>query len=183
MSRRRRSTYLTLMLLGGGALVVDRCLLSDGVTSPDYAEAASASGPIIQKVPPNERETVPALHFPRGFDSYEVSDGIRDIFSPLQEHIGGQGVKDGTDKSGQQVNDSHRLSSASAMAFSKSHRLEGVVLSDRLKIAIVDGAWVKVGQIVDGCKLHSVSGNGARFVCRDDAVELKVADNSTLIKH
>ncbi len=183
MSRRRRSTYLALMLLGGAALLIDRFVLSDGVTGPDSAVATSASDPIIPLASSIEHQTVPALHFPRGFDSYEVSDGIRDIFSPPQEQDIGNGANVGTDKSGQHDAGSLESSGASAKAFSKAHRLVGVILSDRLKIAIVDGTWVKVGQVIDGCRLHSVSGNEARFVCGDESVDLKVADNTTLIRH
>ena len=183
MSRRRRSAYLALMLLGGAALMIDRTVLSDGVTGPDSAVATSASDPIIPMASPIKHQTVPVLHFPRGFDSYEVSEGIRDIFSPLQKQDIGNGAKVGTDKNGLYADGSLAISSASTMAFSKAHRLGGVILSDRLKIAIVDGAWVKVGQVVDGCRLDSVSGNEARFVCRDESVVLKVADNATLIRH
>ena len=171
------------MLLGGAALLIDRYVLSDGVTGPDSAVATSINDPIIPSASPIEHQTVPELHFPRGFDSYEVSDGIRDIFSPLQEQDIGNGAKVGTDKSGRHADGSFVISSASAMAFSKAHRLVGVILSDRLKIAIVDGTWVKVGQVIDGCRLHSVSGNEARFVCRDESVDLRVADNATLIRH
>jgi hypothetical protein len=183
VTRRRKSNYFALMLLGGVALLIDRCVLSDGAHGPESAVAVSARDSIILSPAPIENQTVPTLCFPRGFDSYEVSDGIRDIFSPLQEPDIGDGVRPGTDKSGQHTDDLLAISSASAMAFSKSHRLLGVILSDSLKIAIVDGTWVQVGQVIDGCRLDSLSGNEAHFVCRDESVDLKVADNATLIPH
>lgn len=58
-------------------------------------------------------------------------------------------------------------------AFQAGHELGGVLDHERLKIAIIDGRWLRIGDKVDGCTLTRISGDTVCFECYDGEAVLK----------
>lgn len=188
MSSRKR-TYLVLMSLGAAALFVDRCVLTEGTPAPASAVEAlpfvvDAESPVSHRPgAPGRRTTfplvkgglkgiapeelsVPELPFPRNLNPFDSSAPIRDIFARprfLAMETTDQGASDSpetTAKPGEKKRIGHA-------AFAVQHRLKAVMVKEGLKIAIVDGRWMQVGDDVDGCTLSCISGESAVFRCRD----------------
>ena len=158
------------MVLGGAALVVDRCILTPSVTMPASVAASDvkspARPPAAAAVPPDAPLSIPELPFPRGIPTWDPRAPIRDLFAP---HSGGSA----TDKA--RSTSSEDAAKGTCVAFTKDHRLDAVLLQERLKIAIVDGVWVRIGESVDGCVLSEIVGNKVRFLCRDGDVVLTLS--------
>ncbi len=176
MSGRKKRIYLGLMALGATALLVDRFVLSDGVTQPDSALAGDrlVSAPIA---PPAGNSTValpiPKIPFPRGLAPFDPDRAARDVFLPPafvgERRDSGDGNMAAGDGS------SARPGTTGTAMFITRHKLDGVLIDQGLKIAIVDGLWIRLGELLDGCKLTDISGQEARFECRDAQAVLAIA--------
>ena len=59
-------------------------------------------------------------------------------------------------------------------AFAARHTVEGVMIDQRLKIAVIDGELRQLGQTIDGCTLVNITDYEVRFECRDGIAALKV---------
>ncbi|MDO8631967.1 MAG: hypothetical protein Q7R41_15890 [Phycisphaerales bacterium] len=113
-----------------------------------------------------EELSIPELPFPRNLDPFDPSAPIRDIFARSQSAA--------TETTDQAASDSPETSAKpdekrriGRMAFAAQHRLEAVMIQQSLKIAILDGRWMQVGDVVDGCTLSDISGESVVFRCRD----------------
>ncbi|MGB2984558.1 MAG: hypothetical protein WBE26_01635 [Phycisphaerae bacterium] len=177
MSRQRKGAYLTLLAVGAAALAVDRWILTEGITEPDAAFALGAGGsaPVIASPPPEPTSTlsIPELPFPRGLEPLDQQGLARDLFAPPTLATDRDSS---TDKDQRETNGRGGARRANSATFVTQHRLNGVLVHQRLKIAIVDGAWVRIGELVDGCTLAAVSGNEARFQCHDAEAVLNVGE-------
>lgn len=176
MSGRKKRIYLGLMALGAAALLVDRFVLSDGVTRPDSVLAGDrlASSPPI--VPLAEDAAValpiPKIPFPRGLAPFDPDRAVRDVFLPPafvgERRDSGDGNMAAGDGS------RARPGTTGTAMFITRHKLDGVLIDQGLKIAIVDGLWIRLGELLDGCKLTDISGQEARFECRDAQAVLAI---------
>ena len=63
--------------------------------------------------------------------------------------------------------------------FIRRHELGGILFHEDLKIAVLDGRWMRIGELIDGCTLKKISGNTARFECYDGKAELAFGREST----
>jgi len=157
-------------MLGALALLVDRCVLSESVTAPP--DAAAVERPTVRPVrpdPPNPAAvSIPELPFPRNLPRFDARADIRDLFSASSADLAGSTADKGRRRS---PRDADPTWSDSA-TFVSRHHLQGAMLQDRLKIAIVDGVWVRIGESIDGCELTDVAGNKVRFACYDGPAEL-----------
>jgi hypothetical protein len=168
MSVSKRKAYLMAIALGGVALVVDKCVLTESVTAPESAEAMPNPRTINAKPPPTAAvpgsADIPELPFPRNLPVFDGQRTMRDLF--LRSSVA---VEDG---SADAEADNHgsrgpRNANLRRDQFQQNHRLNGVLIQDRLRIAIVDGQWVHLGDSVSGCELIEVTGNEAHFRCVD----------------
>jgi hypothetical protein len=186
MSRKRKRTYFAVMIVGGLALVVDRCVPSDGTLDPVAAVArVPGDSPTPASARPGETppaSSIPELPFPRDIELYDPDSPIPDLFTPPESVL----PRDATDgAAGKATQDGERNTSvvgAARATFRLKHRLTGVLIDERLRIAIVDGMWVRVGQSLDGCVLSAVSGNQARFACHDGESVLEITDGSAGVR-
>jgi len=169
MPRPKNKIYIALMLLGGVALVVDRCVLTRSVTTPAPAAASAPTSTPGTLGPekgasgtPGSTETLATLElpFPRAIPPWNPQSPIRDIFAPLSD-------EDATDKRRAQSPRGAAGGQGTCADLVSQHHLEAVLVQESLKIAIVDGAWVRMGESVDGCVLTEIVGNKVRFRCRD----------------
>ena len=169
MPRPKTKIYIAVMLLGGVALVVDRCVLTPSVTTPAPAAASvltttpGAPGPMTA-VPGvrGSTETLATLElpFPRAVPAWNPHSSIRDIFAPFSD-------EDETDKRRTRSSRDAEGGHGTCADFVTQHHLQAVLVQESLKIAILDGAWVRIGESVDGCVLTEIVGNKVRFSCRD----------------
>ncbi len=168
MSQRRKRVYLGVMVLGAVALFVDRFVLRGAVSGP--AAALAAGSQLVPGADSPDAVVIPELPFPKGLRNSHVDGPIKDLFLPPMFRSGadGQSAADhrsrhpGTGEEGR----------ASTESFLARNRLEAVLTNDRLKIAIVNGRWVRVGQIVDGCTVTDISGDRINVECSDESAAL-----------
>jgi hypothetical protein len=180
MSKRKQTIYLLIMALGGVAVLLDRCVLSRGVTTPSAASAGveivtppdpSTAPTRIHPAAPAEVEpdlqlAVPEVPFPRGLPLWDGREPLRDVFSRTTN-----GLPDNdSSRSGQDG----RAAPSACADFAGAHRLEAVLVQERLRIAVVNGRWLRVGETVDGCTLIEIVGENGRFRCRDGEIVLSL---------
>jgi hypothetical protein len=172
MAPRKRQVYLVVMVLGAVALFVDRCLLPASVSEPQPVSALpprTPRRPAQAAATPMAKEglaelSVPELPFPRNLPVWDAAVPLRDIFSP-------DGAEpDKPRRSGRDDNQEQ----GNCAAFVKQHHLDAVFVQSSLRIAVIDGRWVRVGEDVAGCTLLDADGNKVRFRCRDGEVALTV---------
>ncbi len=162
MTSSKKHLYAGLLLLGGLALFVDRFLLAEGVT-PMAPSSVSAAPPLA--VPPLAAPLgpLPELPFPRNLPELPTPS-LRDPFVPPSHLAPPPTASEAPPESAQ----SDRKSLAAR------HALRGVIITDGLKIAIINGQWLRVGETIEGCTLLDVIENEARFWCHDGGTILKV---------
>jgi hypothetical protein len=171
MLKSKKHAYVAVMVLGGAALVVDRCILTPSATMPasvaasDRSPRAGIRPPTVPGAPgPADAPlSIPELPFPRGLPPWDPRAPIRDLFAPHAE-------ENAADKA--RSTKAADAGKGTCAAFVKEHHLDAVLLQERLKIAIIDGVWVRIEESVDGCILSEIVGNKVRFLCRDGDVVL-----------
>jgi hypothetical protein len=175
MSRTKQRMYLSLMGVCAVALLVDRLVLRRSATAPASADAAvgATRGEGGAGTAESRREPIPELPFPRGLSSIESAEGFRDIFSPSDNSASGEAARRRQGAGGSES------APAARDSFVAAHRLDAVMEAEGLKIAIVNGVWVRVGQSVSGCALREIRGTEARFACSDGDAVLIVAGPGT----
>lgn len=184
MSRRKKGAYLAVTMAAGLAMAVDRCILSNGSTEPQLAVARQASASTKATAQPSVLDaptlSIPEMPFPRGIKaSFDPRSPIRDLFAPPEAIRNDDANGAGADKDNPDATRSERANRA---IFMSQHRLDGVVIQQRLRIAIVDGVWMQVGQSLDGCTLTAISGSEVRFSCADGRAVLKVNAADALLQ-
>ncbi len=191
MSRRRKGVFFAVMLCGAAALVVDRCALSqERAVARGEPRASARAGrrsrptPAAQESPSptlqaEDGSSIPELPFPRGLPAFGPSAAVRDLFAPPLPTSARDSRGLATDKRSAWSTGQQNAGRVSSATFMTRHHLNGVLLHQRLRIAIVDGMWLRIGQSVDGCTLLGIGGNRARFECFDGQAELKVTNTKT----
>ena len=167
----KKRVYLGLMLLCAVALIVDRVVLSDSVTGPAVVAAAGrASALPASPAPPL---SIPELPFPQGIEPLDPTSEIRDLFAPPPSEPQDQtdAASDNEDSSTPGQNPTGQVPRD---LFVTKHVLHAVMVNERLKIAIVDGRWRRIGETIDGCTLTDISGGEVRFECYDGSASLRL---------
>ncbi len=162
MQPSKNKIYIAFMLLGGVALVVDRCVLTPSMTMPATvaASATTAPPPTAASAPSAETLATLELPFPRAIPAWDPQSPIRDLFAPFSDD-------DAADKRRARSPRSAEAGHGTCAGLASQRHLEAVLVQDSLKIAILDGAWVRIGESVNGCVLTEIVGNKVRFHCRD----------------
>jgi hypothetical protein len=172
MAVRKKQVYFGIMIVSGLALAVDRFVLSESVTAPDEVKASPQETPAslagsTGAAAEEEVPAIPELPFPRDVERFEFGSDIPDLFAPPRHFVRDATIPSVTgadDPGSENIPPPRGLNSG---AFTIQHELDGVLDHQRLKIAIIDGRWMRIGDEVDGCTLARISGDGARFECRD----------------
>lgn len=182
MDQGRRKLYLVLLGLAALGLVVDRFVLTQSATRPASAAAAGAGLPSSAAGSANKNvsgsTSIPEIPFPKGLQTANSGSPILDLFARPEVRLRtkmGAGLSHNTDS---QRRGAGSTSRASGSLFKSRHSLDGVLVQQRLKIAVLDGRPVRIGDKVDGCTLKEVSGYEARFECEDGPVALRLKDFS-----
>lgn len=185
MTSGKKKAYLGALVVTAVALAVDRCFLTD--RAPRDAVAVERPGAESPAEPDNvnsqkatEASSIPQIPFPHGLEPFEPGSDLRDPFdlpSSVRERVQAARRTDNEDPS---MKTQARAGELSRVDFGAKHRLQGVVVHERLKIAIVNGRWLRLGQALDGCILTAVADNAARFDCFDGESILEVTQERHL---
>ena len=164
---KKKRIYLGVIGLCGIALLVDRLVITQGATAPAEALAHVRKPSLKPSDADADRKTVsiPELPFPRMLKPMDPAEPMRDLFAPPDNRLGSDRTGNARGRRG--TGTRGNASSASRQAFLASHHLKAILDDPRLKIAIVDGLWVRIGQTVGGCRLTKVEGIRACFTCPD----------------
>jgi hypothetical protein len=182
MTRRKKRLYLGVMILSGLALFVDRFILSESVMVPDPAIGSPAepagrhAGAVSTAT--EDALSIPELPFPRGVEHFTFGSEIPDLFAPPTAASDENAARPGGSDNDPLATDARQSKGAGRAAFLTDHELGGLLTHERLRIAIVDGRWLRLGDEVDGCTLTRISGKEAVFDCYDGEAVLKPARRS-----
>ena len=171
MLTRAKRRYAGILIAGALALAVDRFLFSANSGVPATAAAITVSGDSFE-LPQATELAIPALPFPRGIAPVDPQSAIPDLFKPPR-----LSANEGSDAlNADKLASAHRELSGQLdhSAFEAKHHLKAVLVNQRLKIANVDGQWMRIGDSLDGCGCIEISGREVRFECHDDEAVLRV---------
>lgn len=158
MVSRKKKRCLLVMGLCGVALIVDRLTPTNSSTVPAAAQA-DPTRPIVNAAA-EELPLIPKLPFPRSLRTWDQSYDIRDVFLPPRMESNATDERQSPDET-----PSHADNETNRQSFASRHALHAVMVSGSLRIAIVDGTWVREGERFDGCELERISNNQALFFC------------------
>jgi len=158
------------MALGGVALIVDRFVGWSGPAESVGAYVSEASAPA--QFDSAHDVAIPELPFPRGIAPLDATAVVPDFFAPP----GLRGVtgisRDGAYNELSGTAHPPSPDHLSAAQFKLEHRLNGLLVEERLRIANVDGRWIDFGAALDGCKLTGITSAQATFECYDGEAAL-----------
>ncbi|MCH8242484.1 MAG: hypothetical protein IH897_07730 [Planctomycetes bacterium] len=163
MVSRKKKHCLLVMGLCGVALIVDRLTPTNSSTVPAAAQAAPTR-PIVNTAAEG-LPLIPKLPFPRSLRTWDRSSDIRDFFLPPQVESNATGDGQSPRKTPGGETSSKTDDETNRQSFASRHALHAVMVSGSLRIAIVDGTWVREGERFDGCELERISNNQALFSC------------------
>jgi hypothetical protein len=177
MQSKKARIYLTVTALAITGLIVDRLILPNSssaevplVTRP-VRGGAPTSGSASPELATNAA-CVPELPFPRNLPSWSPDDPIRDIFLPNASTAS-------SDNRLRQAGDHDADGHATVAALQRDHHLDAILVNERLRIAVIGGRRVGIGQEAGGCQIVAVEGTHVRFRCRDGECVLTLQPNIT----
>lgn len=172
MTIRRQKAFVGLLIVGIGALAVDRVFLR-------APQTASAEAPASLRAPSSPVAAAPGQPQPANPATAPLSERLRqmqaadqprlaklrDIFT-LTASFAAQPAQDAAAK----VDPIEQ--------FRRSHRVTATLLNGQRSQAMVDGRFVTLGQSVDGFRLVSMNAQSATFESTDGQAVLPVATES-----
>ena len=178
----KKRAYIAILILGGVALAIDRFVLPESASAPATVIAEETPRTIAAQKENESRISVPIpeLPFPRGLEPFDLGETVRDLFAPPKAFSDADSENGAPDKNGTAASrglDDERHTSATFMT---QHSLEAVLVHERLRIAVIDGVWLRIGDVIDGCTLEGIAGRTARFSCHDGGVVLDMSDRLKL---
>lgn len=179
MSPAKKKGYAIMMALGGVVLLVDR--LVPGGAPPDVPASV-----IAQMVRPGlttasavttagHSAAIPTLAFPRGLPHANLQGEIRDFFAP--PYVAPASEKPDSLPTPENPTDLSRG------RFTEAYRLQGVLWSDGLRIAVMNNRWQREGDVLRGCTILAISDREVRIACHDGETALTVGTPSLRMPH
>jgi len=180
LSKRHKLCMVVLGLALCG-LVIDRTLLLDsGVTAPQEVAAAGTGleattpAPVsaavgrgtpapVSSAQPSLAERLSALAVTHRLDPAQVQDAFR-LHKAWKPQVSAEDAPDPRE--------------IRAKEFSKKHTLEAVMISGRVRTAVVDGRWLFVGQWLYDFRLIAVAPGSATFDFKGKRVVLRLPGNN-----
>ncbi len=187
---KKTKIYLGLIAVGLCALGVDRFFFgasepsstSAGEIKPSahdddeseehvaHAKPAHRPRPALSKPDAPHKLSAPELPFPRNLETYNATAEMRDIFARMEPDAATAGAdssaRHGPTKKGTQGDAIGREE------FSATHHLDAIMVQESLKIAVMNGRWLRVGDTIDTCALIRIEGDSVVFKCHDGDTEL-----------
>jgi hypothetical protein len=175
VTARSKKTYAVLIALALLALLVDRLLPGSSELGPEPAQAAAhharqaATANALVPV-----SMVVAAPFPRELAPAPEAVAVRDIFA-LTPRLYAVLVGMDPPEEGAARGILRRPARPRIAEFKAAHRLSAVLSAPALRIAMVDGRWIREGEQLDGCTLARIAGQTAYFSCADGTADISVA--------
>jgi hypothetical protein len=179
VTKRRKQLYGGFLLLGALALLADRGLfsqshgpagaLADGSQSLGGTIAIGHDGPSV---------LVAATPFPSVYDSDEPPADVRDMFRITDTIRAAMDMNENDETDGPQGPRSRVRPPVALAPFSERHSLQAVMVSRGVRIAVIDGRWVRIGDQLDDCQLADIIGTQAEFDCGDRRETLSINAHS-----
>ncbi len=189
MSTGKKKAYIAVMSLGALALIVDRFFMGTVAPMPASAsemddtlqtndpddanadaprDARSSTNALSKNASSAAAISIPELAFPRNLIAVDLDAPLRDLFARPKSAESGSDLSD-AEQQASAAGESRDLGRA---AFARKHRVDGVMSQEGLKIVIVNGQWMRIGESLDGCTLQRINRESAVFQCRDGEAEL-----------
>ena len=181
MTASKKKLYAALMSLGGAAMLVDRLII--GAPGPLDVPASAIAAMVRPAVDTADlapatpqASAIPALAFPRGLPRADLQGSIRDYFAP--PHLP-QPVPEPA-PSGPGAENQSELSHT---AFAAQFRLQAVLWSDGLRIAVIADRWHREGDTISGCRIATINDREVRVICFDGDARLEIGTMRTGMPH
>lgn len=188
MSQTKKIMYGAILGVAGLAVGVDQLFLGEA-TGPGQAQAdvgESRRAGIAPSTAVEQATTglwVTATPFPANLPALDQSDPVRDLFSLTDDVrtllLGSTGDEAGSESLAG-GSSAQRHAYRTVEGFTQRHRLEAVIVAGSRVRAVVDGAWVEVGQSIDECPLLRIEGRSAVFQCTDGEAKIAVGGDGPL---
>lgn len=174
MTTRSKKVYAAVLVFALLALLIDRLLPGGAERGPAAAYAEPRAAPAATSA--SGTPLVVAAPFPRAAGLPTASDGaaVRDLFALTPKvylALAGEEPPDSADGSGH----ARRGARPRVAEFKAAHRLSAVLRDGHLRVAILDGRWIRAGDKVEGCTLERIDGQSAYFSCADGTADISVA--------
>ena len=174
MSGAKKKTYVIVIGLGVGGLLVDRLIRSGGPTAPAPAAAAPNPNPPLGGAPspagPEVLLTVP--RFPQQLPDPATTFSQRDPFAPSAAVTLALRPPDTAETEELDPSSPGGHRGPTSEEFVGRHRLSAAIRVENCWLAVVDGMVLSPGQVFDNCRLIEVRDRSAHFQCRDGEAEL-----------
>jgi len=179
MSQTKKFAYGSLVAAAALAFGVDQLFLGES-TAPTRAEAGGPS--VVDRTATRPGAGAPELAvsaapFPISPADTVSIEPVRDLFALtaeigklLLDPVGVTAPSAPVDGDDSAPENAYRT----VAGFIQRHRLEGVIVAGSRVGAVVDGAWIEVGDSVDQCPLLRVEGRAAIFQCEDGEARIAV---------
>jgi len=172
MSARKKKTYAAVLIVAAMALLVDRLLVA-GSLAPAAAATDRSLTALGVKTPTEVSALVAATPFPTALPQFSAAGEVRDIFSPtprVQNIL--LGLEQWEDPRAGLASSHRKPETAPAKLFEQNHHVTAVMVARQNAVAIVDDAWLKVGDTMDGCELVEITGTNVTFKCAAELASL-----------
>lgn len=178
MNANRKKLCLIVLPLAGLALIVDRVLLgtTDNVAPAQGAPiptAPSTATPTPEKDQHAGAALIPELPFPR--DLPIATGPPRDWFEPPESALAEK--TESLLKSGA-LSASEKDERTPQERFASEYTLEGIVLLGNVRIAIINGRRVRIGDEIGDCIVQRMEGRTVWFDCAGTTVRLTLFDRT-----
>jgi hypothetical protein len=183
-SKRKRS-YLALLALSVAAMFVDRYGVGRGALDP--ADVAAAGAMPTSLVIGAGRSAdfaalIPEVPFPKSLPAPTESLISRHLFLPPGS---APRLPDSNDRRGAlgEMGSGKEPGIPGVEEFLRAHRLEAVLKSDSIAIAVISGRWLRAGARLDGCTLTDIQPTKVHFQCNDGGTWLPLETVLPLQRH
>jgi hypothetical protein len=186
MSKRKKTIYAVILLLGAAALLVDRAMSASPAQLVAPAPRAAGFSPRGRPLSESGVETatapavsVAATPFPDLSAHAKPIAHIRDLFAItdiVRKAMFGAAADNNT-RTAEMPGRGRWPGVLTPEAFRQSHRLTAVMLGEHTSFAIVDGQWLRVGDRLDGHELIEITGTTATFQLANRRATLSVLES------
>ena len=186
MNAKKKKIYGGIIAAGLLALLVDRMFQPDPKTVTAAPVRSASRGPTPNPQAPENggqeaiHAAVAAADFPRNLPEPDAADDLRDAFTmtaATRAAMMGWPPSAGTGDDSETT--FSRLHGSTIKKFKQNHTLSAVISGGPVEIARVDGRRLKIGDLVDGCKLEVITGQSALFACPEGVAVLTVFGTET----
>lgn len=173
MPRKKKQIYAAILVLAAALLLMDRALRGGSIQVASAAMARSLEALGVE-TSVQSGALVAAAPFPGPLPEKNIAEGLRNVFV-LNRRMRNRllGLSEGSSSSASRG----QAGLTPAAVFEREHRLSGTMVGDRVSFAIVDGAWLRVGDRLDNCQVTAITGTTVSWKCVDGLSTLSVIED------